>query len=266
MPDDVPRDMRHLCKQFPGRRTFIPSNPREGRRCSLYAASERPRPRCDQRRFPLCPTSSARRKFTAQAAAPGRRSTGRGPGKRAPAGSRSLRASAARDGEALPGTREAGPRGIAEPAARAAPTARPARTPPSVPRRPAESWHLRRVAAHPMASLPWAAPGNPAASLPGAAEAPRGQRGGRRAPGQKGPSPEFPPAVRRGTESVWARVNPGVTEAKAGPAGRRPKRAGRSGEPPGANRPRLVRGGNGGAGEQEPRAPGRCGHRGSPGP
>jgi translation initiation factor IF-2 len=167
--------------------------------------------------------------------------------------------------EALPGTREAGPRGIAEPAARAAPTARPARTPPSVPRRPAESWHLRRVAAHPMASLPWAAPGNPAASLPGAAEAPRGQRGGRRAPGQKGPSPEFPPAVRRGTESVWARVNPGVTEAKAGPAGRRPKRAGRSGEPPGANRPRLVRGGNGGAGEQEPRAPGRCAQRGSSG-
>ena len=51
MPDDVPRDMRHLSKQFPGLRTFIPSNPREGRRCSLYAASERPRPRCDQRRF-----------------------------------------------------------------------------------------------------------------------------------------------------------------------------------------------------------------------
>jgi hypothetical protein len=53
MPDDVPRDMRHLCKQFPGRRTFIPSNPREGRRCSLYAASERPRPHCDQRRLLL---------------------------------------------------------------------------------------------------------------------------------------------------------------------------------------------------------------------
>jgi hypothetical protein len=51
MPDDVPRDMRHLSKQFPGLRTFIPSNPREGRRCSLYAASERPRPCCDQRRF-----------------------------------------------------------------------------------------------------------------------------------------------------------------------------------------------------------------------
>ena len=50
MPDDVPRDMRHLSKQFPGRRTFIPSNPGEGRRCSLYAASERPHPRCDQRR------------------------------------------------------------------------------------------------------------------------------------------------------------------------------------------------------------------------
>jgi hypothetical protein len=53
MPDDVPRDMRHLCKQFPGRRTFIPSNPGEGGRCSLYAASERPPPRCDQRRFIL---------------------------------------------------------------------------------------------------------------------------------------------------------------------------------------------------------------------
>ncbi len=53
MPDDVPRDMRHLCKQFPGTRTFIPSNPREGARCSLYAASERPRPCCDQRRFVL---------------------------------------------------------------------------------------------------------------------------------------------------------------------------------------------------------------------
>jgi hypothetical protein len=51
MPDDVPRDMRHLCKQFPGARTFIPSNPREGGRCSLYAASERPCPCCDQRRF-----------------------------------------------------------------------------------------------------------------------------------------------------------------------------------------------------------------------
>ena len=34
-------------------RTFIPSNPGEGGRCSLYAASERPRPRCDQRRFIL---------------------------------------------------------------------------------------------------------------------------------------------------------------------------------------------------------------------
>lgn len=53
MPDDVPRDMRHLSKQFPGLRTFIPSNPREGGRCSLYAASERPRPCCDQRRFIL---------------------------------------------------------------------------------------------------------------------------------------------------------------------------------------------------------------------
>jgi hypothetical protein len=53
MPDDVPRDMRHLCKQFPGMRTFIPSNPGEGGRCSLYAASERLRPRCDQRRFLL---------------------------------------------------------------------------------------------------------------------------------------------------------------------------------------------------------------------
>jgi hypothetical protein len=53
MPDDVPRDMRHLCKQFPGMRTFIPSNPGEGGRCSLYAASERPRPCRDQRRFIL---------------------------------------------------------------------------------------------------------------------------------------------------------------------------------------------------------------------
>jgi hypothetical protein len=53
MPDDVPRDMRHLCKQFPGMRSFIPSNPGEGGRCSLYAASERPRPCRDQRRFIL---------------------------------------------------------------------------------------------------------------------------------------------------------------------------------------------------------------------
>ena len=53
MPDDAPRDMRHLSKQFPGLRTFIPSNPREGRRCSLYAASERPLPYCDQRRLLL---------------------------------------------------------------------------------------------------------------------------------------------------------------------------------------------------------------------
>jgi hypothetical protein len=53
MPDDVPRDMRHLSKQFPGLRTFIPSNPREGRRCSLYAASERLRPCCDQHRLIL---------------------------------------------------------------------------------------------------------------------------------------------------------------------------------------------------------------------
>jgi hypothetical protein len=41
MPDDVPRDMPHMCREFPGRRTFIPSNPRTGGRCSLYAASER---------------------------------------------------------------------------------------------------------------------------------------------------------------------------------------------------------------------------------
>lgn len=53
MPDDVPRDMRHLSKQFPGLRTFIPSNPREGGRCSLYAASERPRPCRDQHRLIL---------------------------------------------------------------------------------------------------------------------------------------------------------------------------------------------------------------------
>ena len=53
MPDDAPRDMRHLSKQFPGLRTFIPSNPQEGGRCSLYAASERPRPCCDQHRLIL---------------------------------------------------------------------------------------------------------------------------------------------------------------------------------------------------------------------
>jgi hypothetical protein len=41
MPDDVPRDMPHMCRQFPGSRTFIPSNPPRGGRCSLYAASER---------------------------------------------------------------------------------------------------------------------------------------------------------------------------------------------------------------------------------
>ena len=66
MPDDVPRDMRHLSKQFPGLRTFIPSNPREGRRCSLYAASERPRPCCDQHRLILLPTSPVAGKFSAR--------------------------------------------------------------------------------------------------------------------------------------------------------------------------------------------------------
>lgn len=68
MPDDVPRDMRHLCKQFPGTRTFIPSNPREGGRCSLYAASERPVPAATSAGSYSVPTSRVGRKFTAWAA------------------------------------------------------------------------------------------------------------------------------------------------------------------------------------------------------
>ena len=35
MPDDVPRDMPHIVKTFPGRRAFIPSNSGQGGRCSL---------------------------------------------------------------------------------------------------------------------------------------------------------------------------------------------------------------------------------------
>lgn len=66
MPDDVPRDMRHLSKQFPGLRTFIPSNPREGRRCSLYAASERPRPAATSTGSYSLPTSPVAGKFSAR--------------------------------------------------------------------------------------------------------------------------------------------------------------------------------------------------------
>lgn len=118
MPDDVPRDMRHLCKQFPGRRTFIPSNPGEGGRCSLYAASERPSPCCDQRRFILrtnerfAPEVHRRRRF----AGPGHQAqrwrglpippalarAPAGPGKRAPEQVRKKRASV-RDADPQPG-------------------------------------------------------------------------------------------------------------------------------------------------------------------
>ena len=86
------------------------------------------------------------------------------------------------------------------------------------------------------------------------------------ATGPEGPLPEFPPAVR----GNGIRLGPGESRGHRGQTRARQDEGqsgpGRTGEPPGANRPRLVRGGNGGAGEQEPRAPGRCAHRGSPGP
>lgn len=82
MPDDVPRDMRHLSKQFPGLRTFIPSNPREGRRCSLYAASERPRPCCDQHRLILHTNEPGGREVQRA----GRLRPGIGPGQISPGG------------------------------------------------------------------------------------------------------------------------------------------------------------------------------------
>ena len=63
MPDDVPRDMPHMCREFPGRRTFIPSNPRTGARCSLYAASER---RPTSGGVPLATTRRRAAEFTAR--------------------------------------------------------------------------------------------------------------------------------------------------------------------------------------------------------
>ena len=87
MPDDVPRDMPHMCREFPGRRTFIPSNPRTGGRCSLYAASER---RPTSGGVPLLPRGGGPRSSppAARAGGPGgvrvvplNRFCGRGPGR-----------------------------------------------------------------------------------------------------------------------------------------------------------------------------------------
>ena len=87
MPDDVPRDMPHMCREFPGRRTFIPSNSRTGRRCSLYAASER---RPTSGGVPLLPRGRGPRSSppAARAGGPGgvwvvplNRFCGRGPGR-----------------------------------------------------------------------------------------------------------------------------------------------------------------------------------------
>jgi hypothetical protein len=41
-PDDVPRDMPHMLKTFPGGRAFIPSNSGEGGRCSLVRRKRTP--------------------------------------------------------------------------------------------------------------------------------------------------------------------------------------------------------------------------------
>ncbi len=116
MPDDVPRDMRHLCKQFPGMTTFIPSNPGEGGRCSLYAASERPRPRCDQRRFLLrtnespAPEVHGAGRFAWRRPGAGRSSRALASTRQAAVGARAAAFGSARSRQAGPG-RTNGPRG-----------------------------------------------------------------------------------------------------------------------------------------------------------
>lgn len=116
MPDDVPRDMRHLCKQFPGARTFIPSNPREGGRCSLYAASERPCPCCDQRRFVLQYQRAARAGSSA-------RGPPRGAGNRPPGGIADARGRGPAGIRQAPGAARGRVRTTGRPGAGARPTA-----------------------------------------------------------------------------------------------------------------------------------------------
>ena len=50
MPDDVPRDMPHMVKTFPGRRAFIPSNSGERGRCSLVRRKRTPALALNERR------------------------------------------------------------------------------------------------------------------------------------------------------------------------------------------------------------------------
>ena len=184
--------------------------------------------------------------------------------------------------EPRPGTREAGPRRIAEPAGgrrpgrgspRRAPRKRapagsrsPRYEPPRPPRRPV----LRRP--YPAGRRNQGARGEPPRS---GGSAPRGPYPGtgrlcfqgpqrlpraREAEGRQ--RPEGPPprnSAGRGGERnpLEPRANPG---GHRGQTGARPDEGqsgpGRTGDPPRANRPRLARGGNGGAGEQVPRAPG----------
>jgi len=185
----------------------------------------------------------------------------------APAGSRSLRASAARDGEAPAGHPGSGP-----PRDRGARgTSRPGRRP--VLRRPCPAGRRNHGTRGEPPPIRWLRSLGRTREPGGFAS--RGRRGlqgperRKAATGPEGPLPEFPPAVR----GNGIRLGPGESRGHRGQTRARQDEGqsgpGRTGEPPGANRPRLVRGGNGGAGEQEPRAPGapgRCAHRGSPGP
>jgi hypothetical protein len=59
-PDDVPRDMPHMLKTFPGRRTFIPSNSGEGGRCSLVRRKRTPACSSTNARLPLKPSGAGR--------------------------------------------------------------------------------------------------------------------------------------------------------------------------------------------------------------
>jgi hypothetical protein len=96
--------------------TFIPSNPGEGGRCSLYAASERPRPRCDQRRFllrtnePPAPEVHGAGRFAWRRPGAGRSNRALASSRQAAAGAGAAAFGSARSRQAGTG-RNSGPRG-----------------------------------------------------------------------------------------------------------------------------------------------------------
>ena len=230
----------------PGRGEGVPSTP-QANALVPAATSAGSHPVQRAARAGSSPRWPLRRAGRAPAGDPGGGpSQDRGAGGQAPAGT----------GKPPPGTPEAGPTGSRS----------PRYEPPGPPRRPVLSrpypaGRRNQGARGEPPPIRWLRSRGPYPEPGGFAS--RGRRGfygperRKAGNGQKGPLPGIPPAVRGERNPLEPRPNPGVTEAE--PGGRPDEGQsgpGPTGEPPGANRPRLARGGNGGAGEQVPRAPG----------